>query len=163
MESIPALPASPTPDVALASTPASTPASAPASAPAPVLRPIDRIRRAFARTPERIEIPEWADEVTGKPMVVLFGPMTVADLAVIKSAAEEVGEASEARSLRLLIHKALGEDGKPLFTMGDYEYLRTEIPWAVLQRLITFMWSCGALTPKEAKDTVKNSPSSATT
>lgn len=159
-------------------TPASPPApqstadvALPAALPietAPALRPIDRIRRAYNRSLHRIEVPEWADEATGQPFAVYFGVLTQADFDVLKTAAEEMGGTGsggglDARSLRLLIHKALGEDGKPLFTMGDYEYLRTEVPIGVLQRLVTFMWKNGTLTPTEAKDAVKNSSGSATT
>ena len=77
---------------------------------------------------QRMEVPEWADE-SGRPAVVCFSPLTLEER-------DRLDGYSGAEFLaRVLIMKARGEDGKPLFTVADLQMLRHSASPAVVARI----------------------------
>jgi len=133
----------------------------------PRRRAIDQIRRVFSHQMSEITVPEWADE-DGTPLSIFFAPMTVADFEVLQLGSGDPadGESVESfhdRNLRLVLHKARDKEGRPLFESGDILTLKREAHYPVVQRVISFMYTCGSLTPQRAEEEIKNDQGSTST
>lgn len=117
---------------------------------------LDNARAHFASIGLRHkDVPEWgerdAEGKVVKPLRVFWYPMTLAEKQKARTLAE-----SEGRVLSLadvLLMKALGEDGKPMFTLDDKHFLRHKVHPDVLADLVIEIMS----TPT-AEDAAKNSP-----
>lgn len=119
------------------------------------VRPIDKIRAAFADKFWELYVPEW-------DLTIYFRPMTQADLQAAELArGSELGRFE--KNVNLLVRKARNKDGMPLFQPGDCHALMNEARFEVVQRCINFMYSCGSLSLQEAKIELGNAQSSATT
>lgn len=94
-------------------------------------RPIDVIRRCSSLNRRSITIPEWED------MTLYFGKITVADWDGVEA---RNPKSDMERNLLLLISMARLEDGTPAFQGGDKMYLEREADFAVLQRVLNFMY-----------------------
>lgn len=123
-------------------------------------RAIDRVRAAFTMKPWRLSVEEWPNE-DGTPMVVTFLPLTMKDLEIIREG-KDSDSSKLAEQVRLLIHKARDENGKPLFLAGDFHFLMSEARATVIQKIVNFMYTCGALSVDEAREAVGNSSGFAT-
>lgn len=126
--------------------------------PTPAPRAIDVIRRRSASMRRCIVVPEWED------MPIWFGKLTVADM---EATGERVGAAAAGkpmttleRNIVLVVVKAENEDTTPVFALGDLHFLKTEAEFAVVQRLIDFMFSSALPTVAEEADRIEANPPS---
>ncbi|HEY2825253.1 MAG TPA: hypothetical protein VGI83_06885 [Gemmatimonadales bacterium] len=112
-------------------------------------RAIDRIRQKFTSALRPLVIPELGE-------TYYFGPLVAADMDAVRKSVEgkDVDEAT--LNLNLLVEKAMDAAGHPLFQAGDIEHLKRNLDWAVLQRIIGFMYQ-STLTPMEAVKAVEAS------
>lgn len=80
---------------------------------------------------KRIEVPEWGDE-DGNPAIVIAEPFTLADRkTLLKFAKDDEMEFV----VRLVIMKAMDEDGKKLFDLSDKPVLMNKVDPAIILRL----------------------------
>lgn len=87
---------------------------------------IARIQERFAAWGRReIRVPEWHDE-DGLPATFFAGPFSVADDAMIRTAAGEKYTDAE-YCLRVIVRKAENADGVRLFDVGDLVELRRRV------------------------------------
>lgn len=78
-----------------------------------------------------VEVPEWGEE-PGKPLIVTFTPLTVAEHRKLFPA----GKSPDAQLfVDTLIQKAKDADGKPMFTFDDRHALMTEVDSGVIARV----------------------------
>lgn len=92
---------------------------------------LDRAKAHFdAQEIKRIEVPEWGED--GKPAVILAEPFTLADR---KALAKYAKDDDMEFLVRLVIMKALDEDGKKLFDLSDKPILMTKVDPAIVLRL----------------------------
>lgn len=97
---------------------------------------IDRMKAHFTDIGVRsIEVPEWGED--GKPLVIYFAPMTLADKQKLMTIGERDGYV--ARLADALIMKAMDAEGKKLFTVGDKQALRHQVDPDVLARVVRDM------------------------
>lgn len=145
----------------------------PAAAPAVVAprgpRAIDKVRQAFPRAVRWIDVPEWGlrlgfTSLTQADMDAVAARQPIAVGGGREPAPEENEQMARARSLTLLIMKALEEqpDGTlgPAFEFGDVEFLRREAEYTVLSRVLGFMYG-RILTGEEARVQIEKTPASA--
>lgn len=124
--------------------------------PTPPLRAIDIVRRRSAAARRMVVVPEWED------MQIWFGKLTVSDMEATGdrvSAAKQPLTTLE-RNIVLVIVKAENEDGTPVFAMGDLHFLKTEAEFAVVQRLIDFMFGAALPTAEAEADRIAEDPPS---
>lgn len=103
-------------------------------------KPIDRIRKAYRDRRRSIEVPEWDG------LELFFSPLTTADVAAADDRMQdrdgkEPAKHRHERNIYLLIATAELEDGSPAFRLGDKAFLMTEAEYAVIQRLVGFLYS----------------------
>lgn len=118
----------------------------------PVERAIDIINRATDHTVRSIEVPEW------NGLKLYFTPLTTADMQVAGSQGKDTEDHHD-RNIRLLINKAMDEQGKPLFRQGDAHHLK-QANYEVLQRVIGFMYETAFTKVEDAQKAVEGNPSS---
>jgi hypothetical protein len=99
---------------------------------------IERIKQHFAGIGVRhVESAAWGEE--GKPLLIYFSPMTLAEKQRLLTIGEEQGYV--ARLADALIMKALDADGKKLFTIEDKHALRNQADPDELARIVREMMS----------------------
>lgn len=99
---------------------------------------IDRMKAHFTDIGVRhIEVPEWGED--GKPLLVYFRPMTLAEKQKLLSIGERDGLV--ARLADALVMKAMDAEGKKLFTVEDKHALRNQVDPDVLARVVRDMMS----------------------
>lgn len=97
---------------------------------------IDRAKAHFTDLGvQQQEVPEWGEE--GKPLVVYWRPMTLAQKQKIQQIGERDGWV--ARLADALIMLATDDQGKPLFTIEHKHALRHNVDPDVLARVVTRM------------------------
>lgn len=112
---------------------------------APVAGPlIDRIVQIRKDTRRRIEVPEWAKDGEAAP-VLYFAVLTTADVTAVRDRminndGRDPEKHRDEERVNLLIQKAELEDGARAFEWGHRDHLLQNCEWAVLQRLIAFMY-----------------------
>lgn len=79
---------------------------------------------------KRIEVPEWGEN--GQPAVIMAEPFTLADR---KTLAKFAKDDDMEFLVRLVIMKALDEDGNKLFDLSDKPVLMNKVDPAVLLRV----------------------------
>jgi|GEM_PF-1209238 len=119
------------------------------------MRPIDLIKKARHNNRRSVEVSEWG-------VTLYFTPLTTNDiLAVEERMSEEDGKDPNKNQLEkrvyLLIQKAELEDGSRAFTWGDRIELLESAEWAVLQRVIAFMYASSVSGPGTLEDAKKKS------
>ena len=114
-------------------------------------RPIDIIRRCSSLDRRELVIPEWDN------MKLYFGKLTAGDWDGVEA---RKPKSDMDRHLYLLIKMAKLEDGTPAFQMGDKEYLKTEAPLSVLQRVINFMYEGTYQSVEQAQEAIEGNPPS---
>lgn len=93
---------------------------------------LDRAKAHFDKQEiKRIEVPEWGDE-DGNPAVITAEPFTLADR---KSLAKFAGDDDMEFLVRLVIMKALDENGKKLFDLSDKPTLMNKVDPTVILRI----------------------------
>lgn len=93
---------------------------------------IDRIKAHFSDLGTKsIEVPEWGEE--GKPLVIYFTPMTIAEQQQVRNAADRDGAVSA--NVDLLVLKALDAEGKKVFTIEHKLLLRKQADARVVRRI----------------------------
>lgn len=97
---------------------------------------IDRMKAHFTDIGVRhVEVPEWGED--GKPLVVYFRPMTLAEKQKLMTIGEREGYV--ARLADALVMKAMDAQGKKLFTIEDKQALRNQVDPDVLARVVRDM------------------------
>ena len=93
---------------------------------------LDRAKAHFeSQDVKRIEVPEWPDE-SGNPTVLYSEPFTLSDRkALAKFAKDDDMEFI----VRLVIMKALTEDGEKVFDLSDKPVLMNKVDPVVITRL----------------------------
>jgi hypothetical protein len=92
---------------------------------------LDNAKAHFdAQEIKRIEVPEWGSD--GNPAVIMAEPFTLADR---KTLAKFAKDDDMEFLVRLVIMKALDEDGKKLFDLSDKPVLMNKVDPAVLLRV----------------------------
>lgn len=93
---------------------------------------LDRAKTHFnSQEVKRIEVPEWPDE-SGQPTVIFSEPLTLNDRRVLSKAAKEDDMEF---IVRLVIMKALTEDGKKVFDLSDKPVLMNSVDPLVITRI----------------------------
>lgn len=93
---------------------------------------IDRAKAHFdAQEVKRIEVPEWADE-GGNPTIIFSEPFTLADR---KTLAKFAKDDDMEFIVRLLIMKAMTEDGTKVFDLSDKPVLMNKVDPTVITRI----------------------------
>jgi len=92
---------------------------------------LDRAKAHFeAQEIKRIEVPEWGED--GNPAIIMSEPFTLADRkSLIKFAQDDEMEFL----VRLIIMKALDEDGKKIFDLSDKPTLMNKVDPSVILRI----------------------------
>ncbi len=103
---------------------------------------LDRAKAHFADFGvQSAEVPEWGEpaegENPGKPFVIFWTPITLAEKQRLATVAQEDGYL--ARLADCLIMKALDGEGKRLFTLENKHDLRHKVDPDVLARVVTQM------------------------
>ncbi len=99
---------------------------------------IDRIKQHFAEIGVRsVESAAWGED--GKPLVIYFAPMTLAEKQRMLTIGETDGYV--ARLADVLIMKAMDAEGKKLFTIADKHILRNKADPDELARIVREMMS----------------------
>lgn len=97
---------------------------------------IDRMKAHFTDLGvQSVEVPEWGED--GKPLVIYFSPMTLAEKQRLVNVGEREGYV--ARLADALIMKAMDADGKKLFTVEHKVMLRNHVDPEVLARVVARM------------------------
>jgi hypothetical protein len=79
----------------------------------------------------------------GKPFAIIyFSPLTLAQREDVDQKAKHLDGDSVGWSILLLISKARDIDGSPVFEMGDFDTLKSEVPSKVIQEMVAFMINC---------------------
>lgn len=93
---------------------------------------LDRAKAHFeSQEIKRIEVPEWTDE-SGNPTVIFSEPFTLDERKkLIKFAKEDDMEFVT----RLVIMKALNEDGSKVFSLSDKPTLMNKVDPQIVMRL----------------------------
>lgn len=93
---------------------------------------LDRAKAHFeSQETKRIEVPEWADE-NGNPTVIFAEPFTLEERKkLVKFSKEDDMEFIA----RLVIMKALNEDGSKVFDLSDKPALMNKVDPQVVMRL----------------------------
>lgn len=89
---------------------------------------------------QQLEVPEWGEE--GKPLVIFWKPMTLAEKQRLATVGEQEGYIS--RLADCLILKALDGQGEKLFTLEHKHSLRHAVDPDVLARIVTRMMAAPA-------------------
>jgi hypothetical protein len=93
---------------------------------------LDRAKAHFqSQELKRIEVPEWADE-QGNPTVLFSEPFTLKDSQGLAKFAKEDGAEFV---VRLIIMKAINEDGSKAFDISDKPALMNTVDPNVLNRI----------------------------
>jgi hypothetical protein len=93
---------------------------------------LDRAKAHFdTKGIKRIEVPEWKDE-QGNPTVLLSEPFTLDDQRKLVKFAQDDGIEFIAR---LVIMKAMNEDGSKAFDLSDKPTLMSKTDPAVIRRI----------------------------
>ena len=133
-------------------TPVKTPAHIPKGNSNPMTSLKERIAVHFeAERIRRIEVAEWGEGEA--PLVITYYPLTLDDLAVVS---ELDGSSFDKQAARIVVMKALDENGKRLFSMTDALMLRSRAAPDVVKRVAIAM--LGRLTVEEAEKTEGRSP-----
>ena len=93
---------------------------------------LDRAKSHFeTKGIKRIEVPEWKDE-QGNPTILLSEPFTLDDQRKLLKFAEDDGIDFIAR---LVIMKAMKEDGSQAFSISDKPALMSKVDPSVIRRI----------------------------
>lgn len=93
---------------------------------------LDRAKAHFDQQEvKRIEVPEWKDE-DGNPTILLSEPFTLEERKKLNRASQEDSMEFVAR---LVIMKALNEDGSKVFDLSDKPSLMNKVDPQVLVRI----------------------------
>jgi hypothetical protein len=93
---------------------------------------LDRAKAHFdAQEVKRIEVPEWADE-NGNPTIIFSEPFTLADR---KTLAKFAKDDDMEFVVRLVIMKAMTEDGNKVFDLSDKPVLMNKVDPVVITRI----------------------------
>ena len=93
---------------------------------------LDRAKAHFDNQEiKRIEVPEWGDD-DGNPAIIMAEPFTLSDRKSLAKFAD--GDDMEFL-VRLVIMKALDEDGKKIFDLSDKPVLMNKVDPAVILRV----------------------------
>lgn len=99
---------------------------------------IDKIKKRHAKVRRSIEVPEWG-------ATLYFGPLTPNDMeaAVARMRDEGLDPAMHETHKRvtLLFLKAEDEEGNSVFEFGHRVEFMEKVEWAVLQRVVAFMYA----------------------
>jgi hypothetical protein len=94
--------------------------------------PLERVRQSYSSVPQRILVPEWADE-QGNPMEIFYTPITGIDDQTIE--AREPKSNAERLVYRLIL-KSRDDNGRALFRWNDAPVLLKEVPYELLARVV---------------------------
>lgn len=93
---------------------------------------IDRMKAHFAGLgAQKIEVPEWGED--GRPLVIYYHPITLAERQKIMAAGERDG--AVAAYADVLIMKALDAQGKNLYTIEHKHALRHSVDPDIIRRV----------------------------
>lgn len=93
---------------------------------------LDRAKAHFeSQDVKRIEVPEWPDE-SGNPTILYSEPFTLSDR---KSLAKFAKDDDMEFIVRLVIMKALTEDGEKVFDLSDKPVLMNKVDPVVITRI----------------------------
>ena len=95
------------------------------------MRAIDKARKHFSSLEtRRIEVPEWGDE--NEPLVIFVNPLTLQETSTLF----ELSKKNEIEMLaQAIILKALDEEGKKHFNIGDKMFLMNNCDRDVVVRV----------------------------
>lgn len=120
--------------------------------------PMERVRQSYSSVPQRILVPEWADEA-GNPMEVFFTPITGIDDQTIE--AREPKSNAERLVYRLIL-KSRDDAGRALFRWTDAPVLLKEVPYELLARVVLRIMGIAASglgpTVEDAKEEITADP-----
>ena len=120
----------------------------------PAISAIDKLKQAFS-----VEERSSYSIFKGKELIVkvFWSPLTIADRDTINSTLIAMNKGQEEGSLdfalQVIVTKAEDESGAKMFTPGDLQALRREIPMSVLLDIMTKMQGVGE---EESPDAVKS-------
>lgn len=101
---------------------------------------LDRIKaHANGERVRRIEVPEWALEEGGPPLVITYTMVTLDDLSLINEA--DGGGDFNKQAARVIALKAMDESGNRLFALGDAPAIRATAAPEVVKRIAMAMLS----------------------
>jgi hypothetical protein len=101
---------------------------------------LDRIKaHADPKRMRRIEVPEWAVEQGGPPLVITYSMVTLDDLSLVNEA--DGGGDFNKQAARVIALKALDEKGERLFSLGDATVIRETAAPEVVKRIAMAMLS----------------------
>lgn len=99
---------------------------------------LDRIKaHADPKRMRRIEVPEWAVEKGGPPLIITYSMVTLDDLSLINEA--DGGGDFNKQAARVIALKALDEKGERLFGLGDATVIRETAAPEVVKRIAMAM------------------------
>lgn len=101
------------------------------------MTPMERVKRSYTSAPQRLLMPEWADE-HGNPMEIFYTPYTGLDDQTID--AREPKSGAERLVLRFIL-KAHDDAGRALFRWSDATALLKEVPFDLLVRVVSAVMS----------------------
>lgn len=102
---------------------------------------LDRIKaHADPKRVRRIEVPEWAVEEGGPPLVITYSMVTLDDLSFVNEADGGSSDFNK-QAARVIALKALDEKGERLFSIGDAIAIRETAAPEVVKRIALAMLS----------------------
>lgn len=101
------------------------------------MTPMERVKRSYTSAPQRLLMPEWADE-QGNPMEIFYTPYTGLDDQTID--AREPKSGAERLVLRFIL-KAHDDAGRALFRWSDATALLKDVPFDLLVRVVSAVMS----------------------
>ena len=99
------------------------------------MTPMERVKRSYTSAPQRLLMPEWADE-HGNPMEIFYTPYTGLDDQTID--AREPKSGTERLILRFIL-KAHVDAGRAIFRWSDATALLKEVPYHLIVRVVGAM------------------------
>lgn len=96
------------------------------------MSPMERVRKSYSSAPQRLLMPEWADE-QGNPMEIFYTPYTGLDDQTID--AREPKSGAERLILRFIL-KAHDDTGRAIFRWSDSAALLKEVPYDLIVRVV---------------------------
>jgi hypothetical protein len=93
---------------------------------------LERVRQSYSSVPQRLLVPEWADE-EGNPLEIFYTPITGIDDQTIE--AREPKSNAERLVYRLIL-KSRDDNGRALFRWTDAPVLLKEVPYELLARVV---------------------------
>lgn len=78
-----------------------------------------------------LEVPEWKIDDQGKPLVVYWKPLTLAEREKLFAG----GELKLTSYADVLVAKALDQEGNKMFTLEDAPKLRNHVESGIIQRI----------------------------